>query len=171
MISICITHTHTHTRTHARTLMQVKRILLVADIGVSGFNTFMWFVTFCFTANERRKVDIVGSPSYSNCMNSVVAFSFFSIIFWVSIADGFRVNWGSRFTGPFLDSPNHSRSSAYEIVWLFGPVFRFIEPKCTYPCRFVRAFMSNSYKNHQPAPFNRSNSCPAHLEYLRRTSV
>ena len=36
---------------------------------------------------------------------------------------------GSRFTELFLDSPNHLYTSAYKIVWLFGQIFRFIEPK------------------------------------------
>ena len=52
---------------------------------MSGFCTFMWFVTFCFTANERRKTDADLSTAIDNCMNSVVAFSFFSIIFWGAI--------------------------------------------------------------------------------------
>ena len=42
------------------------------------------------------------------------------------------VNWGSRFTGPFFDSRNHSYSNAYKFVRLFGPGFRFIEPKSAY---------------------------------------
>ena len=68
-------------------IIMVKKILLIADIGVSGFCTFMWFVTFCFTANERRKTDEgdLGGNSVINCLNSVVAFSFLSIVFWGAI--------------------------------------------------------------------------------------
>ena len=73
---------HAHTHAH----VQIRKVLIIADIAVSGVWTFMWFVAFCYTADQRRQSDYTGLPlSTINCMNSVVAFSFFSILIWVSL--------------------------------------------------------------------------------------
>ena len=56
------------------------------DIAVSGLWEFMWFVAFCFTADQLRKRNgpALSTPA-RNCANSGVAFSFFSLFAWVSL--------------------------------------------------------------------------------------
>ncbi len=61
-------------------------VVIIVDIAVNGFWAFMWFVTFCFTADQNRKTPDkeLFSTSERNCANAGVAFSFFAIILWVS---------------------------------------------------------------------------------------
>ena len=64
----------------------IKKVLIIADIVVSGVWAFMWFAVFCFTADQRGKGDYsTVDLSIVNCMNSIVVFSFFSILLWVSL--------------------------------------------------------------------------------------
>ena len=65
---------------------QVKKVIVVVDAITNGFWGFMWFVCFCFTANERRLTNILNTP-IRNCANSGVAFSFFNIFVFVSDDD------------------------------------------------------------------------------------
>ena len=70
------------------TITQIKKILIFGDIAVNGFWAFMWFVTFCYTADQLRRNTISRSlitTGEQKCLNSTVAFSFFSIILWVSV--------------------------------------------------------------------------------------
>ena len=63
----------------------MKKLLLVIDIAVNGLWSFMWFVTFIYTADQWRKTNNRFSTSSTNCANSGVAFSFFSILLWIAI--------------------------------------------------------------------------------------
>lgn len=62
--------------------LQMKKVILLVDIVANAFWGFMWFVCFCFTANQLRQT---GIPAVQNCANSGVAFSFFSVLAWVSV--------------------------------------------------------------------------------------
>ena len=58
-------------------------VLIVVDMAVNSFWGFMWFVNFCYTADQRRRVTIFDTAA-RNSANAGIAFSFFSIILWVS---------------------------------------------------------------------------------------
>ena len=64
-------------------LFQIKKVLVLVDAIANGLWGFMWFVCFCYTADQRRRITFLGS-ALTNCANSGVAFSFFSIIIFVS---------------------------------------------------------------------------------------
>ena len=64
---------------------QIKKVLVLVDAIANGLWGFMWFVCFCYTADQWRRMPKNGFPSsIVNCGNSGVAFSFFSIIVFVS---------------------------------------------------------------------------------------
>ena len=82
---------------HNISYLQMKKLLLVIDIAVNGLWSFMWFVTFIYTADQWRKTNRNGfSTSSTNCANSGVAFSFFSILLWVSLLLKFGVHGQAR---------------------------------------------------------------------------
>uniref|UniRef100_A0A8C6XKB3 Synaptogyrin n=1 Tax=Naja naja TaxID=35670 RepID=A0A8C6XKB3_NAJNA len=62
-----------------------KRLVLV-DLGFSGFWSFLWFVAFCFLANQwQRTPDSKGASQGGDAARAAIAFSFFSIISWVAL--------------------------------------------------------------------------------------
>lgn len=61
----------------------------------TGIWTFLWFICFCFLANQWSKTD-VGVGVVSDAARAVVAFSFFSIVSWVR---------------PLVANSNHSTSA------------------------------------------------------------
>ena len=71
-------------------LHQVKKVILLVDAVTNGLWAFMWFVCFCFTANQLAsnsgslKTIVENVPSVINCARSGIAFSFFCILIWVS---------------------------------------------------------------------------------------
>ncbi|XP_066465525.1 synaptogyrin-3 [Tiliqua scincoides] len=60
-----------------------KRVVLV-DLGFSGFWSFLWFVGFCFLANQWQKTP-VSPKTGADAARAAIAFSFFSIISWVAL--------------------------------------------------------------------------------------
>ena len=62
-----------------------KKYIVLADIVFSALWCFLWFVGFCFLADMWRRQD-KGSflPWQVNNCQAAIAFSFFSIIAWVS---------------------------------------------------------------------------------------
>ena len=60
----------------------------MADMGVSGFWGFMWFVAFCFITDQYRLGNVAGNKEIDvpirTCMGATIAFSLFSIFLWVS---------------------------------------------------------------------------------------
>ncbi|XP_072839045.1 synaptogyrin-3 [Pogona vitticeps] len=63
-----------------------KRVVLL-DLGFSGFWSFLWFVAFCFLADQWRRTPASREASQGgDAARAAVAFSFFSIISWVALA-------------------------------------------------------------------------------------
>ena len=63
---------------------ETRKHLVTADLGFSGLWTLLWFVGFCFLANQWKKTGILMLQSQTNHARAAIAFSFFSIFTWVS---------------------------------------------------------------------------------------
>lgn len=63
-----------------------KKAILV-ELGFSGFWTFMWFVGFCFLANQWQQTSPNELPlsQGADAARAAIAFSFFSIITWAGL--------------------------------------------------------------------------------------
>uniref|UniRef100_A0A8D0H5Z5 Synaptogyrin n=1 Tax=Sphenodon punctatus TaxID=8508 RepID=A0A8D0H5Z5_SPHPU len=62
-----------------------KRAVLL-DLGFSGFWSFLWFVAFCFLANQwQRTPASKGVSQGADAARAGIAFSFFSILSWVGL--------------------------------------------------------------------------------------
>ncbi|KAJ8254293.1 hypothetical protein COCON_G00209050 [Conger conger] len=63
-----------------------KKALLV-EVGFSGFWTFMWFVGFCFLANQWQQTSPNELPLIqgADAARAAIAFCFFSIITWACL--------------------------------------------------------------------------------------
>ena len=78
-----------------------RRQIVMADLGFSGLWAFLWFVGFCYLADQWRKSAIMLSYQ-TNHARAAIAFSFFSIFTWVTLTamawqryrqgDGFQYN-------------------------------------------------------------------------------
>ncbi|NWZ45526.1 SNG3 protein, partial [Brachypodius atriceps] len=63
-----------------------KRAVLL-DLGFSGFLAFLWFVAFCFLANQWQRTTLTrGFAQGADAARAAITFSFFSIIIWVRAA-------------------------------------------------------------------------------------
>ncbi|NXF01226.1 SNG3 protein, partial [Smithornis capensis] len=63
-----------------------KRAVLL-DLGFSGFLAFLWFVAFCFLANQWQRTTMTrGFAQGADAARAAITFSFFSIIMWVVLA-------------------------------------------------------------------------------------
>ncbi|KAM9372737.1 synaptogyrin-3 [Phaethornis superciliosus] len=63
-----------------------KRAVLL-DLGFSGFLSFLWFVAFCFLANQWQRTTMSkGVSQGADAARAAITFSFFSIIIWVVLA-------------------------------------------------------------------------------------
>ncbi|CAM5142649.1 unnamed protein product [Eretmochelys imbricata] len=62
-----------------------KRVVLL-DLGFSGLWSFLWFVAFCFLANQwQHTPDSKGASQAADAARAAIAFSFFSILSWVAL--------------------------------------------------------------------------------------
>ncbi|XP_033886720.1 synaptogyrin-3 [Acipenser ruthenus] len=63
-----------------------KRAVL-AELGFTGFCTFLWFVGFCFLANQwqRTSSDELPLNQGADAARAAIAFSFFSIVSWAGL--------------------------------------------------------------------------------------
>lgn len=59
--------------------MQWKVAMAVVDVAVFWLLAIVWFVTFCYIADQNRKTPF-SFVSTRNCANTGVAFSFFSVM-------------------------------------------------------------------------------------------
>jgi len=62
---------------------------------LSGFLSFLWFVAFCFLANQWQQTTMSkGVSQGADAARAAITFSFFSIIVWVSSAS--ELGWGEE---------------------------------------------------------------------------
>ncbi|XP_062874650.1 synaptogyrin-1a isoform X2 [Trichomycterus rosablanca] len=61
-----------------------RKKVVIADIGVSGFWSFIWFVGFCFLANQWQVAKTEDNPlnEGADAARAAITFSFFSIFTW-----------------------------------------------------------------------------------------
>ncbi|XP_063042839.1 synaptogyrin-3a [Engraulis encrasicolus] len=64
-----------------------RKKAVMVEIGFSGFWTFMWFVSFCFLANQwsRTTPDELPLNQGADAARAAIAFSFFSIFTWAGL--------------------------------------------------------------------------------------
>ncbi|KAG9279928.1 synaptogyrin-3a [Astyanax mexicanus] len=64
-----------------------RKKAVMLEIGFSGFWTFMWFVCFCFLANQwqRTTTDELPLNQGADAARAAIAFSFFSIFTWAGL--------------------------------------------------------------------------------------
>ncbi|XP_062846505.1 synaptogyrin-3a [Trichomycterus rosablanca] len=64
-----------------------RKKAVMLEIGFSGFWTFMWFVSFCFLANQwqRTTPDELPLNQGADAARAAIAFSFFSIFTWAGL--------------------------------------------------------------------------------------
>uniref|UniRef100_A0AAR2J9R3 MARVEL domain-containing protein n=1 Tax=Pygocentrus nattereri TaxID=42514 RepID=A0AAR2J9R3_PYGNA len=60
-----------------------RKYIVISDLVFSGAWTFLWFVCFCFLANQWSHTTDTDGIS-GDAARAVIAFSFFSIVSWVS---------------------------------------------------------------------------------------
>ncbi|XP_062874649.1 synaptogyrin-1a isoform X1 [Trichomycterus rosablanca] len=65
-----------------------RKKVVIADIGVSGFWSFIWFVGFCFLANQWQVAKTEDNPlnEGADAARAAITFSFFSIFTWAGQA-------------------------------------------------------------------------------------
>ncbi|XP_045567902.1 synaptogyrin-3-like [Salmo salar] len=64
-----------------------RRNAVMLEVGASGFWTFLWFVSFCFLANQwsRTAPRTCHSTRSADAARASIAFSFFSILTWAGL--------------------------------------------------------------------------------------
>uniref|UniRef100_A0A2I3H418 Synaptogyrin 1 n=1 Tax=Nomascus leucogenys TaxID=61853 RepID=A0A2I3H418_NOMLE len=65
-----------------------RKKAVLSDIGVSAFWAFLWFVGFCYLANQWQVSKPKDNPlnEGTDAARAAIAFSFFSIFTWVTLA-------------------------------------------------------------------------------------
>ncbi|XP_040290742.1 synaptogyrin-2 isoform X2 [Bufo bufo] len=67
--------------------VNTRKYIVLVDLGFSGLWTFLWFVGFCFLANQwaSTKSELYALGGADNA-RAAIAFSFFSILSWFPLA-------------------------------------------------------------------------------------
>lgn len=96
--------------------INTRKYLVLSDLGFAGFWTFLWFVGFCFLANQWAATNpsLYGNVGRDNAQ-AAIAFSFFSILSWFPLASLAlkRYRMGAEdFNTNYID-PNLSSASPY----------------------------------------------------------
>lgn len=63
---------------------ETRRTIVTVDLGFSGFWAFLWFVGFCFLADQWKRSNIASTYEVNHA-RAAIAFSFFSIFTWVAM--------------------------------------------------------------------------------------
>nr|CAG4645869.1 EOG090X0FHR [Lynceus sp. MCZ IZ 141354] len=66
--------------------IKTRRNFVMADLGFSGFWSFLYFVAFCYLASQWSKSEGPEAVASGNNLRAAIAFSFFSIISWAGSA-------------------------------------------------------------------------------------
>ncbi|KAG9263967.1 synaptogyrin-2a [Astyanax mexicanus] len=89
-----------------------RKHIVISDLVFSGAWTFLWFVCFCFLANQwSHTVEIEGIPQ--DAARAVIAFSFFSVISWalLTLFAFRRYHQGMDEVG--YTDPSHDQTTPY----------------------------------------------------------
>ncbi|XP_059835552.1 synaptogyrin-3a [Hypanus sabinus] len=64
-----------------------RKHIVMGDLGLSGLWTFLWFVSFCFLANQWQQTPSADLPfnQGADAARAAIAFSFFSILSWAGL--------------------------------------------------------------------------------------
>ncbi|XP_053309458.1 synaptogyrin-2 [Spea bombifrons] len=63
-----------------------RRHIVLADLGFSALWSFLWFVGFCFLANQWASTNLSDIHIGQDNARAAIAFSFFSILSWIPLA-------------------------------------------------------------------------------------
>uniref|UniRef100_T1JEK9 MARVEL domain-containing protein n=1 Tax=Strigamia maritima TaxID=126957 RepID=T1JEK9_STRMM len=65
--------------------IKTRKHVVLGDMGFSGFWSFLWFVNFCFLADQWRVTPTSEDGYGVNNVQAAIAFSFFSIFTWAGL--------------------------------------------------------------------------------------
>ncbi|XP_072550464.1 synaptogyrin-2a [Salminus brasiliensis] len=91
-----------------------RKHIVISDLAFSGAWTFLWFVCFCFLANQwSHTVETEGIPE--DAARAVIAFSFFSVVSWalLTLFAYRRYNQGMDEVGLGYTDPSHDQTTPY----------------------------------------------------------
>ncbi|CAI9538953.1 unnamed protein product [Staurois parvus] len=66
--------------------VQTRKHIVLSDFGFAGLWSFLWFVGFCFLANQWSLTDTAKISVGQDNARAAIAFNFFSILSWVPLA-------------------------------------------------------------------------------------
>ncbi|KAE8575861.1 hypothetical protein XENTR_v10003968 [Xenopus tropicalis] len=90
-----------------------RKYIVLADLGFSTLWSFLWFVGFCFLANQWAVSTTDGILTGEDNARAAIAFSFFSIISWIPLAvlAYKRYKQGADFNPDYVDPTQDSYPS------------------------------------------------------------
>ncbi|CAF0725750.1 unnamed protein product [Adineta ricciae] len=64
--------------------IKTRKIIVVTELIISAIMVFLWFIGFCYLADQWRQQDPKDMPGWNgrNSVQAAIAFSFFSILAW-----------------------------------------------------------------------------------------
>ncbi|KAG8577251.1 hypothetical protein GDO81_010115 [Engystomops pustulosus] len=66
--------------------INTRKYLVLSDLGFAALWTFLWFVGFCFLANQWAATNPTLYTAGADNARAAIAFSFFSILSWFPLA-------------------------------------------------------------------------------------
>ncbi|GFS19646.1 synaptogyrin [Elysia marginata] len=93
--------------------VQHRKYAVLADLGISGLWTFLWFVGFCYLTDAWRRTDKGPDQEHGrNNVQAAIAFSFFSIFTWAGLTflavRRYRMGAQEAFASGYDQDPNAS---------------------------------------------------------------
>ncbi|XP_005106382.1 synaptogyrin-2 [Aplysia californica] len=92
--------------------VQHRKYAVLADLGISGLWTFLWFVGFCYLTDAWRRTDKDSVKHGRDNVQAAIAFSFFSIFSWGALTffavRRYRLGAQEAFASGYDQDPNAS---------------------------------------------------------------
>ncbi|XP_077109581.1 synaptogyrin-2 [Ranitomeya variabilis] len=98
--------------------VNTRKYIVISDLGFAGLWCFLWFVGFCFLANQwASTTDSALTDTGADNARAAIAFSFFSILSWFPLASmafkKYRMGVDDFNTNTSYMDPNLSPASPY----------------------------------------------------------
>ncbi|XP_068118518.1 synaptogyrin-2-like [Hyperolius riggenbachi] len=91
--------------------IQTRKYIVLGDLGFAGLWSFLWFVGFCFLANQWAATNLDRILTGASNARAAIAFSFFSILSWFPLSTlaykKYRMgvdDFSPSYTDPSLDT-------------------------------------------------------------------